>query len=330
MKTAFFRASSRRASAPSGRCRRSGQKENAEVPAGASQWPLTPARRVQPPRSRRSRSCRFVFLVGLAGSGRAACPARSLSTIGRSSAKLRRSPLTEYCRAGNVTLRPPVLRSQTAKPISFSPSSGPPEKCSSASASLPGGLPLSFGKNLDGHGCAPPRAVRRLSANGRGQAAGPARRGGVIANRVASAGVSGRMARRGDDRHGSRPDRRQPAFHPPRDETRARDRGWSVAEQEHLRHGERLGMRDGERANGGPSCASARRGAAVQPQLRRTAGANDLDVLPEHAARVPGAERLHRGLFRREPAGQVRHGVSVPRTIGDLSVGEDRRRKRSP
>ena len=45
----------------------------------------------------------------------------------------------------------PVLRSQIAKPISFRPSSGPSVKCSSASASLPGGLPLSFGTNLDGH-----------------------------------------------------------------------------------------------------------------------------------------------------------------------------------
>src|SRR5688572_22926337 len=68
--------------------------------------------------------------------------------MGRSSEKLRRSPLTEYWRAGNVTFRPPVLRSQTANPTSLSPSSGPPEKCSSASASLPGGLPLSFGVNL--------------------------------------------------------------------------------------------------------------------------------------------------------------------------------------
>src|SRR4029077_2759803 len=31
------------------------------------------------------------------------------------------------------------------KPISLSPSSGPSVKCSSASASFPGGLPLSFG-----------------------------------------------------------------------------------------------------------------------------------------------------------------------------------------
>ena len=45
----------------------------------------------------------------------------------------------------NVTLRPmPLRRSQTAKPISFSPASGPSLKCSSASASFPAGLPRSF------------------------------------------------------------------------------------------------------------------------------------------------------------------------------------------
>ena len=47
-----------------------------------------------------------------------------VSAMGRSSAKLRRSPLTAYWRAGNVTLRPPPpRRSQMEKPISFKPSS---------------------------------------------------------------------------------------------------------------------------------------------------------------------------------------------------------------
>ena len=41
-----------------------------------------------------------------------------MSTMGRSSAKLRRSPFTLYWRAGNVTLRPgPTRRSQIEKPI---------------------------------------------------------------------------------------------------------------------------------------------------------------------------------------------------------------------
>ena len=73
---------------------------------------------------------------------------RDESAIGRNSEKLRRSPFTEYARAGKVTFRPPFFRSQIANPISLSPSSGPPEKWSSASASLPGGVPLSFGRNF--------------------------------------------------------------------------------------------------------------------------------------------------------------------------------------
>src|SRR5439155_23050088 len=67
--------------------------------------------------------------------------------IGRNRAKLRRSPLMLYWRAGNVTLRPPPppRRSQIENPINLSPASGSSVKCSSASASFPGGFPLSFG-----------------------------------------------------------------------------------------------------------------------------------------------------------------------------------------
>src|SRR3954466_479709 len=77
---------------------------------------------------------------------RIACASRS-SFDGRNSAKLRRSPFTEYCRAGNVTFLPPSRRSQTEKPISLRPLSGPASasKTTSASASFPGGLPFSFG-----------------------------------------------------------------------------------------------------------------------------------------------------------------------------------------
>src|SRR6185436_19991729 len=67
---------------------------------------------------------------------------------GRSNAKLRRSPFTEYCRAGNVTFLPPSRRSHTPKPMRRSPWSGPvpASKITSASASFPLGLPLSFGR----------------------------------------------------------------------------------------------------------------------------------------------------------------------------------------
>ena len=70
----------------------------------------------------------------------------AVSAIGRRSVNVRFSPLTEYCRAGNVTLRPEApRRSQMPNPMSLRPSSGPPVKFNSASASLPTGLPLSFG-----------------------------------------------------------------------------------------------------------------------------------------------------------------------------------------
>src|SRR5262245_50716108 len=76
----------------------------------------------------------------------ASCVVRS-SVEERSNAKLRRPPFTEYCREGNVTFFPPSRRSHTAKPTSFIPLSGPASasKITSASASFPGGLPLSFG-----------------------------------------------------------------------------------------------------------------------------------------------------------------------------------------
>jgi alpha/beta hydrolase fold len=47
--------------------------------------------------------------------------------------------------AGKVTLRPvPLRRSQTAKPTNFNSASGPSPKCSSASANLPGGVPMAL------------------------------------------------------------------------------------------------------------------------------------------------------------------------------------------
>ena len=62
---------------------------------------------------------------------------------GRSSAKLRRSPLTLYCRAGNVTVRAPSRRSQTAKPISLRPAQRPVGEMQ-LRIGFPGGLPRSW------------------------------------------------------------------------------------------------------------------------------------------------------------------------------------------
>lgn len=50
---------------------------------------------------------------------------------------------------------------------------------------------------------------------------------------------------------------------------------------------------------------------------------DDLDVLPDHTARMAGAERLHRGLLGGKSAGDVRNGIAPPGTISDLAVGQD-------
>ena len=63
-------------------------------------------------------------------------------------------------------------------------------------------------------------------------------------------------------------------------------------------------------------------GGAMEAQRGGPSVADDLDVVPQSLG-VTGAERLHRRFLGGEPAGQVRGGVAVPGTIGNLAVGED-------
>ncbi len=68
---------------------------------------------------------------------------------------------------------------------------------------------------------------------------------------------------------------------------------------------------------------SARRAAPpCSSRPRRSATADDFDVLPQHAARMAGAERFHRRFFRRESSSQMRSGVPPLGTIGNLAGGE--------
>src|SRR5688572_13491520 len=106
---------------------------------GPSAWAQNAEQHVQVCASKRLYASRIASRIG-------SCAVGS-PFAGRNSAKLRRSPFTEYCRAGNVTFSPPVRRSQMLKPINLSPLSGPASdsKITSASASFPAGLPFSFG-----------------------------------------------------------------------------------------------------------------------------------------------------------------------------------------
>lgn len=91
-----------------------------------------------------------------------------------------------------------------------------------------------------------------------------------------------------------------------------------------MSEGERIGVSDRELRGLTADLREAPRGAAVQPELRRTAGlADDLDVAPEYALRVAGAERLHRGFLRREAAGEMDRGVPASHAVRDFTGGED-------
>jgi hypothetical protein len=50
-----------------------------------------------------------------------------------------------------------------------------------------------------------------------------------------------------------------------------------------------------------------------------SAAAHDFDVLPEHAVRLTGPERLHRRFLRGEAAGEVRSRVPALGTICNLT-----------
>ncbi len=64
-------------------------------------------------------------------------------------------------------------------------------------------------------------------------------------------------------------------------------------------------------------------GAAMKPQLRRTAGSNHLDITPEDSLSMTGPEGFHRRFFCGEPAGKMRCRISPSRGVSDLSLGKD-------
>ena len=93
--------------------------------------------------------------------------------------------------------------------------------------------------------------------------------------------------------------------------------------KKYLGHRQRVGVGDRQKRPLHAHLFRAARRAAVQPQLRGTARPEDLDVLPEHAARMSCAQRFHGSFLRGESPGKMRNRVSPPRTIGNLSLGED-------
>ena len=100
-------------------------------------------------------------------------------------------------------------------------------------------------------------------------------------------------------------------------------RGGSVAEEHHLRERERVRVRDRHERSANLHRSGAARRAAVQFETRRTAAADDLDILPEHALRLAGPEGFHRRFLRGKAAREVRGRVPPLGTIGNLARCED-------
>jgi hypothetical protein len=102
------------------------------------------------------------------------------------------------------------------------------------------------------------------------------------------------------------------------------DRRESPSEDNDLSEGERIGVRDGQLRRLAADPVEAPGRTALQLQLRRPAGpADDLDVTPQHALRVAGAERLHRRFLGREPAGKMDRRMAAAHAVRDFAVGED-------
>jgi hypothetical protein len=96
-----------------------------------------------------------------------------------------------------------------------------------------------------------------------------------------------------------------------------------VAENEDLREGQFVGMRDGEQCRTASHRGKPARGSAVQLQLRGAAAAHDFDITPQDSLGVAGAERLHRGFLRGKPPREMNGGHPPAHGVVDLAVGED-------
>jgi hypothetical protein len=62
--------------------------------------------------------------------------------------------------------------------------------------------------------------------------------------------------------------------------------------------------------------------ASVKLQAGWTAASHDLDVLPQDALRLTGAERFHRGLLRGEAPREMWSRIPALGTIGNLTGSE--------
>ena len=95
-----------------------------------------------------------------------------------------------------------------------------------------------------------------------------------------------------------------------------------------MSEGERIGVTDRQLRRAAADSGQASGRAAMQLELRRTAGLSHyFDVTPQHALRVPGAERLHRGFLGREAAGEMNRRRMPPHAVRDFAFSENAARE---
>ena len=232
-------------------------------------------------------------------------------------AKLRRSPLTEYWRAGNVTFRRSFAASQTANPTAEAAQILIVEMQFGV-GKLPGGVPLSLAAIFTTIVRSSPGGVSGESRRTRAAAVGI-----CVAREMPVEAFSRQSCNQQSQSHLFRRPRRRHNSGCHRASESVNWRRCSRAQQDHLRERQRLRMCNGEEGGGGahPRVADCR--PTLKSQERGTALPHYFDVAPEDAVRMSRTERLHRRLFRGEPAREMRRRVSPPGGVGDLPLGEN-------
>ena len=91
-----------------------------------------------------------------------------------------------------------------------------------------------------------------------------------------------------------------------------------------MSEGKRIRVRDRELRRVPADFRKAPRGAAMQPELRRTARLpDDFDITPQHALRVSCSEGFHRCFLGREPTREMNRRIATSHAVRDFSLRED-------
>jgi len=104
----------------------------------------------------------------------------------------------------------------------------------------------------------------------------------------------------------------------------------SAGEEQDLREGKIVRVGDGQERRSRAEFGKPSSGAAVKLQVRRAAVPHNLDVAPEDAPGVAGAERFHGRFFRGKASGEMNGRHAPPHGVGDFAVREHALQKPNP